>query len=63
MLKTFKQYKGAARLFIDLVFQHDGVDDRLTLFSKKFSVAPGYELYHFLDTKNLRHHAVTKVEM
>ena len=63
LLKEFRQHKGKARLYMDLTFTHDGVEDRLELFSKKFSVAPGYELIAFLNKKNLRHRMVTKVEM
>ncbi|MBQ1655896.1 MAG: hypothetical protein II053_03185, partial [Bacteroidales bacterium] len=63
LLKEFRQHKGKARLYIDLTFSHDGVEDSLELFSKKFSVSPGYELINFLNQKNLRHRLVTKVEM
>ena len=63
LLKEFRQHKGKARLYIDLTFSHDGVEDSLELFSKKFSVSPGYELINFLNQKNLRHRMVTKVEM
>ena len=61
LVKELKNHKGKARLYVDLVFQHDGAEDHLDLFSKKYSVAPGYELIDFLDKKNLRHHLVTKV--
>ncbi|MBR3450213.1 MAG: DNA polymerase III subunit alpha [Bacteroidales bacterium] len=63
LLKEFRQHKGKARLYMDLTFTHDGVEEQLELFSKKFSVAPGYELIAFLNKKNLRHRMVTKVEM
>ena len=63
LLKEFKHHKGKARLYIDLVFKHDGIDDRLQLFSKKFTLSPDYELLAFLDKKNLRHRMVTKVEL
>ena len=63
LLKECKHHKGAARLFIDVTFRHDGIDDRLSLFSKKFLVSPGYEFYGFLDKNNLRHHAVVKMSM
>ena len=63
LLKELKRHKGKARLFIDLVFEHDGAEDRLSLFSKKIAVSPGYELIDFLERKNLRHRLVTKVEM
>ena len=63
LAKEFKRHKGAARLFLDVTFRHDGIDDRLSHFSKKFSLSPSYELYDFLDKKNLRHHAVTKVTL
>ena len=63
LAKEFKHHKGKARLFVDLSFSHDGVDDNLTLFSKKYTVSPDYELFEFLDKKNLRHRMVTKVEL
>ena len=63
LLKECKHHKGKARLFLDVLFQHDGIDDRLSLFSKKFTVAPGYELFNFLEKKNLRHHMVSKVDL
>ena len=63
LVKELKKHKGSARLYVDVNFRHDGIDDRLTLFSKKYTLSPGYELYAFLDKKNLRHHAVTKVTL
>ena len=63
LLKEIKQHKGNARFFLDVLFQHDGIDDRLSLISKKYNVAPGYELYNFLEKKNLRHHAVKEVKI
>jgi DNA polymerase-3 subunit alpha len=63
LLKELKHHKGKARLFFDVLFQHDGIDDRLSLISKKYNVAPGYELYNFLEKKNLRHHAVKEVKL
>ncbi len=63
LLKELKHHKGKARLFFDILFQHDGQDDRLSLISKKYNVAPGYELYNFLEKKNLRHHAVKEVKL
>jgi len=63
LMKEFRLHKGKARVYIDLLFTHDGIEDRLDLFSKKFSVSPGYEIINFLDKKNLRHRMVTKVEM
>ena len=63
LLKELRHHKGSARLYIDVLFRHDGIDDRLSLFSKKFTVAPGYELYSFLEKKNLRHHAVKEVHL
>ena len=63
LLKEIKRHKGSARLFIDLVFSHDGTEDQLSLFSRKFTLSPDYELYAFLDRHNLRHHLVKKVVM
>ena len=63
LAKELKGHPGAARLFIDLRFSHDGAEDRLDLFSKKFTVAPDYGLYAFLDRHNLRHHLVKKVTL
>ena len=63
LLKELKQHKGKARLFFDVLFQHDGIDDRLSLISKKYNVAPCYELYNFLEKKNLRHHVVKEVKL
>ena len=62
LVKALKHHKGKARLYVDLTFSHDGTDDFLTLFSRKFSVSPSYELFEFLDQKNLRHKMVAKVE-
>lgn len=61
LAKEFRRHKGKARLYVDLAFSHDGIDDRLELFSKKFTLAPGYELVNFLNKHNLRHRMVTKV--
>ena len=63
LMKEFKRHKGTARLYVDLTFRHDGIDDRLSLFSKKFTLSPGYELFDFLEKKNIRHHAVIKVNL
>ena len=63
LVKELKHHKGKARLYVDLAFEHDGVDDQLSLFSRKFSVSPSYELFDFLEKKNLRHRMVTKVEL
>ena len=63
LAKTLRRHKGKARLYIDLTFKHDGVEEQLELFSKKYSVSPCYELIDFLDQKNLRHRMVTKVEL
>jgi len=63
LLKEIKHHKGKARFFIDVLFRHDDIDDRLSLISKKYNVAPGYELYSFLEKKNLRHHAVKEVHL
>ena len=63
LVKEFKRHKGSARLFIDLVFEHDGQEDRLSLFSTKVTLSPDYALYDFLDKHNLRHRLVTKVEL
>ena len=63
LVKELRHHKGKARLYVDLTFSHDGIDDRLELFSKKFLVSPGYELINFLDKKNLRHRMVTKVTL
>ena len=61
--KEFRLHKGKARLHVDLTFKHDGIEDNLALFSKKIALSPGYELFDFLDKKNLRHHLVTKVSL
>ena len=63
LVKEFKRHKGNARLFVDLVFEHDGQEDRLSLFSRKITLSPDYALYDFLDKQNLRHRLVTKVEL
>jgi len=63
LVKELKHHKGKARFFVDLSFEHDGIDDQLSLISRKFSVAPSYELFDFLEKKNLRHKLVTKVEL
>ena len=63
LVKELKHHKGKARLYVDLTFEHDGKDDHLTLFSRKFSVSPSYELFAFLEKKNLRYRMVTKVEL
>ena len=63
LVKEFKRHKGKARLFIDLVFEHDGIEDRLSLFSKKITLSPDYGILDFLKKHNLRHRLVTKVEL
>ena len=63
LVKELKHHKGKARLYVDLSFTHDGMDDNLSLFSRKFSLTPSYELFAFLDKNNLRHRMVTKVEL
>ena len=63
LVKECKHHKGAARLFIDLRFSHDGAEDRLSLFSKKYTVSPGYELIDFLDQHGLRYQLVKKVTL
>ena len=63
LAKEFRRHKGKARLYVDLSFTHDGIDDHLSLFSRKFTVDPNYELFAFLDKNNLRHRMVTKVEI
>ncbi len=63
LVKAFKYHKGKARLYVDLLFSHDGVEDTLGLVSKKYALSPCYELIDFLDKKNLRHHLVTKVNL
>ena len=63
LTREVKRHKGAARLFIDLRFSHDGMEDSLSLFSRKFSVSPGYELLDFLDQHGLRHQLVKKVTL
>ena len=62
LVKAFRHHKGKARLYVDLSFTHDGEEDMLSLFSRKFSLTPSYELFAFLDKNNIRHHLVTKVE-
>ena len=61
LLKEVRHRKGAARLYLDLTFPHDGIEDQLSLFSRKYTVAPDYDLYAFLDRHKLRHHLVKKV--
>ena len=61
-VKELKRHKGNTQLHFDLLFSHDGIDDRLQLFSTKYTVAPDYDLVGFLKKHNLRHHRVTKVE-
>ena len=63
LVKECKHHKGAARLFIDLRFSHDGAEDKLSLFSKKYTVSPGYELIDFLDQHGLRYQLVKKVTL
>ena len=63
LLKEVRHRKGAARLYLDLTFPHDGIEDQLSLFSRKYTVAPDYDLYAFLDRHKLRHHLVKKVTL
>ena len=63
LLKELKHRKGHTRLFLDLVFEHEGTEHRLSLFSKKFRVMPGYELGSFLERNGLRHRMVTEVRI
>ena len=63
LLREFRRHKGKARLYVDLVFEHDGAEDRLSLFSKKIAVSPDYDLIDFLKKHNLRHRMVTKIDL
>ena len=63
LLKEFRRHKGNARLYMDLLFEHDGEEDRLSLFSKKFRLSPDEELFNFIEKNNLRHRMVTEVRI
>ena len=56
LAKELKNHKGGARLYFDVLFDHDEKSDSVVLFSKKISVSPDYDLYDWLDARGLRHY-------
>ena len=63
LLKELKHHKGKARLFFDILFSHDGREDKLVMFSKKINVAPSLELEDYIESKGLRCSTVRKVTL
>ncbi|MBR5056883.1 MAG: hypothetical protein IKX03_06775, partial [Bacteroidales bacterium] len=60
LVKLFKQHKGEARLMIDLSFTAEGRNESVTMFSKKYRVAPSYELFDALDAMGVPYRLVKK---
>jgi len=60
LLKVVKQHKGSARLFMDIQYHINEGTDIVTEFSKKYSVAPSYELCDVLDNMGIPHKVVKK---
>lgn len=44
LLATIKKHKGNSRLYVDVVFRHDGKEDSVSFFSQKRFVYPSCEL-------------------
>ncbi len=63
LLKELKHHKGKARLFFDILFSHDGREDKLVMFSKKINVAPSFELEDYIESKGLHCSTVRKVTL
>jgi DNA-directed DNA polymerase III (polc) len=63
LLKTLRQYKGKARLFLDMEFDFEGEHQRLSMFSKKYSVSPCYELFDWLASRGLPYSIVKDISL
>ena len=60
LLSVLKKHRGATRLYIDLSYDYKGTEDLLTVFSKKYTVKPSYELYAELDALAVPHRILKK---
>jgi len=61
--KEFKRHKGAARLFIDVAFTHDGKHDIVSMFSKNIKLSPSFELFDYFERMGLRFKIVKEVKI
>jgi len=62
LVKQLKHYKGSARLYVDVMFTHEGQHDTVSMFSKEIKIAPSYDLFDYLDSKGLRHYIKKEVK-
>ena len=60
IIKEMKRHKGKARLFVDLQFEHDGVQDAVKFFSKSIMVNPSYELIDYFGSLGVKAYLVKK---
>ncbi|MBQ7575758.1 MAG: DNA polymerase III subunit alpha [Bacteroidales bacterium] len=60
LVKLFRHHKGEARLMIDVAFTAEGRNEKVTMFSKRFKVAPSYELFDALDAIGIPYRLVKK---
>ena len=60
LVKLFKQHKGEARLILDISFSAEGRNENVSMFSKKFKVAPSYELFDALAAMGVPYRLVKK---
>lgn len=62
LARELKRHKGCARLYIDVLFSHDGQQDSVVLFSKEIKADPCFEIYDFLDLHGLRHYLKKEIK-
>ena len=62
LAKEFRRHKGTVRLYVDVLFSHDGQQDSVVLFSKETKVNPCFELYDTLETYGLKHYLKKEVK-
>ncbi len=62
LAKEFKRHKGSVRLYVDVLFSHDGQQDSVVLFSKETKVNPCFELYDTVETYGLKHYLKKEVK-
>ena len=63
LAKEFRRHKGTVRLYVDVLFSHDGQQDSVVLFSKETKVNPCFELYDTLETFGLKHYLKKEVKL
>ena len=52
--KVVAESPGNARLYLDIFFEHDGKEDMVPMFSRKYTVMPTPKLIAFLENEGLR---------